>query len=295
MTSDPTLLFCVGAAKSGTSWLHKFLGSHPEAHVRSVKELHYFDALDCQNQNWQITDIRKRVEILTSRMNSASDKKCTKFQLRIDDCNELIALLETGQESVSDYLGFLNTGRQNETVIADITPAYGLLSEQRLGKMAQLATNVRFVYILRDPVSRLWSHIRMIAGRSSDGKVNVQIRADEIFTGLTNGKHGNILERSDYRATLERLNNALEPSQLLVVFFEELFSYKTIERICNFLGIGLAKARLDLQVHVGPKASMSDKQHEQAQLMLARQYDYVNARFEHLPDAWQANMSGVKI
>ena len=288
-------MFCVGATKAGTSWLHDYLESHPDAHVRSIKELHYFDTLDRQGQNWQISDIRKRIEILSDRMDGAGINKREKLQNRITDYNELIALLETRQESAADYLGFLNAGRRNQKIIVDITPAYGLLSVQRFGKMAKLAANVRFIYILRDPVSRLWSHIRMIAGRNSFGDADVQARADEVFADLGNGQHNGIIERSDYRSTLERLNKALDPSQLLVVFYEELFSYKTIERICNFLGIGLAMAKLGVRVHVGPEATMNAKQRKHAQLMLAPQYEYVHGRFGQLPDAWQSNMSGVKI
>ncbi|HHS89575.1 MAG TPA: sulfotransferase family protein, partial [Rhodobacteraceae bacterium] len=46
MPDQPTIFFGVGAAKSGTSWLYRYLEGHPETHLRSVKELHYFDALD---------------------------------------------------------------------------------------------------------------------------------------------------------------------------------------------------------------------------------------------------------
>ena len=40
------VLLCIGAAKAGTDWLHRQLSMHPECHLRSIKELHYFDALD---------------------------------------------------------------------------------------------------------------------------------------------------------------------------------------------------------------------------------------------------------
>ena len=37
--SEPVLMFGVGAAKSGTSWLHRYLDEHPECHFRAIKEL----------------------------------------------------------------------------------------------------------------------------------------------------------------------------------------------------------------------------------------------------------------
>lgn len=39
------IFFCVGAAKAGTSWLHRQLSDHPECHFCAIKELHYFDAI----------------------------------------------------------------------------------------------------------------------------------------------------------------------------------------------------------------------------------------------------------
>ena len=44
--SEATLMFGVGATKAGTSWLYRYLADHPECHLRSIKELHFFDALD---------------------------------------------------------------------------------------------------------------------------------------------------------------------------------------------------------------------------------------------------------
>ncbi|MDB5657806.1 MAG: hypothetical protein JWS10_421 [Cypionkella sp.] len=35
MSKQPTLLFCVGATKAGTSWLYDHLFAHPECHFRT--------------------------------------------------------------------------------------------------------------------------------------------------------------------------------------------------------------------------------------------------------------------
>src|SRR6478735_11126174 len=36
---------CIGAPKTGTTWLYKHLSRHPEIWIPPVKELHYFDRL----------------------------------------------------------------------------------------------------------------------------------------------------------------------------------------------------------------------------------------------------------
>ncbi len=295
MATDPTLMFCVGATKAGTSWLYEFLHGHPSVHLRGVKELHYFDVQERQSQSHHIGEIQKRIGSFSNRLAGKTDARRAQLQGQIVDSYDLIDLFERDGEDTAAYLGYLNHGRNQQGVIGDITPAYGLLSVERLAKMAKLAVKTRFIYILRDPVDRLWSHIRMIAGRKSVGSKNVQGKADEIFAGMGQQNHRDIWDRSDYRGALTRLNAALDPSQLLVLFYEELFSYSAIERICEFLGIPLMRAKLGVPVHVGPDATMTDNQRRQAQLWLAPQYEYVNNRLGNVPAEWQANMSGATL
>ena len=46
MSQPLTTLFCAGAVKAGTSWLYEYLRSHPETHLRSIKEMQFFNKLD---------------------------------------------------------------------------------------------------------------------------------------------------------------------------------------------------------------------------------------------------------
>jgi len=293
MTHSPTLLYCVGATKAGTSWLYRFLSEHPDCHLRSVKELHYFDALDHGEQDWQARQLQKRIDALAARMDQTPGEGRASLQARIDDCADLIALHEHPAENAAAYLAYLQAGQGDRGLVADITPAYGLLSVQRLTNMAKLVANTRFIYILRDPVARLWSHVRMNAARRGGDAAEVQARANRIFWRLGRGRHAGIFERGDYAATLARLHRALAPSQLLVLFYEELFSHLTINRICAFLGIGQHAAQLDVPEHRGAAATMNAAQLQQARRWLAAQYEYVHASLGRVPGQWRANMSEV--
>jgi hypothetical protein len=46
-------VFGIGSAKSGTTWLYRYLRSHRECHLRGHKELHYFDAIDKSEVRFQ--------------------------------------------------------------------------------------------------------------------------------------------------------------------------------------------------------------------------------------------------
>ena len=292
MAADPTVLFCVGATKAGTSWLFRFLQSHPQCHVRSIKELHYFDALDLDERDWHRTYLQGQRRQAAEQITDAKPARREKIARELADHDDLIALHRSEPEDIAGYLRYLKKGRTAERVVADVTPAYSLLSAERLHKMACIAGQVRFIYIMRDPVARLWSHIRMNAARRARFPGEVQGRANRIFWRYGRGKHPGIRARGEYRAALERVTSALKPTQLLVLFYEELFTQAAVNLICDFLGIEYRQADMRVRVNTGPPATMNDKQRQHARDWLADQYDYVQATLDSVPDAWRANMAG---
>ena len=70
---------------------------------------------------------------------------------RIEDRAEWERVLSKGVEDTAAYLDYLTTGATGERqLVADVTPAYGLLPEARLAQMAGLMPDVRFLYLMRD-------------------------------------------------------------------------------------------------------------------------------------------------
>lgn len=284
MTGEATVLFGVGATKAGTSWLYCYLHGHPDCHLRSVKELHYFDARDRDDCEWQAGRFRHRQREAESAGNMA----------RVDDYDLLIGLQETDENS-SAYLHYLNDGRGEKKLVADITPSYSLLSADRFRAMGRLTADVRFIYILRDPVARFWSHVRMKAKRREGDTGSFQEWADRIFWRMERGRNAGILNRGNYREVLENLRSAVVPSRLLVLFYEDLFSAATVNRICEFLGIRQHPADFSRTVNTGAELVMSGKQKGLAREWLADQYEYVGAHFDNVPDAWKTDRMRVRV
>lgn len=285
MKTDATVLFCVGATKAGTSWLYRFLSAHPECHMRPIKELHYFDALDRDDTKWQIGRFRK----LQRRLADAEDG-----QQKITAYDELIALLAKGRVDTAGYLGYLTKGRGAQKVVADVTPSYALLSAERFKSMAEMAAHTRFIYILRDPVARLWSHIRMKARNRHGRGGSMQDWANRIFWRMERGRNAGILERGDYRTVLENLRQAVDPKQMLVLFYEDLFTSDTINRICRFLGIAPHPADYAQAVNPGAKIEMTAEQRDVAYGWHAQQYEYVRSHFDAVPASWLTDKTRVK-
>lgn len=282
MAQAPRILFGVGATKAGTSWLHEWLSGHPECHLRSVKELHYFDTLERGGVAARIGELEAERQSVTQRGGAPA---------RIADLEDCASVFRKSGD-VSAYLDYLGHGRGDRTVVGDVTPAYGLLPAERLRDMVALG-ETRFLYILRDPVARLWSHVRMIARRREpDGSVTEE-RAGRILKRALRGDEDHIVDRGDYRGAMERLTAAVPEARRLFVFFEEMISGAALERICGFLGIATIPA-LGAVVHAGQPMPMSPAQATAARDFLKDQYAYVEQAMGRLPDAWAASREGVR-
>ena len=152
--------------------------------------------------------------------------------------------------------------------------------------MGDLSGDVRFTYFLRDPVARLWSHIRMIARRrGGPGSVDPG-RAAHILKRTIAGDEPHIAARSDYRAILLRLGEAIRPGKLFIMFYEEMLSTSGIAKICQFLGLRMHDPDLSKLVHVGPVLAMTPDQHAAARAWLRPQYEFANEIFGSLPEPW---------
>ncbi len=287
--ADPVLMFGVGAATSGTSWLHNYLAGHPECHVSSIKELHFFDTIDAGNRDWYLNDLSRKAEALEARI-TGDDRAAPAWQIvRLAELRLYARVLEKGD--ADGYLAFLLEGRTDERVVGDITPGYSLLSEETLSRMASLHADVRFVYIMRDPVERLWSHVRMVARRRAKGDLRRQ--AGRILDNVISGRETEIGDRGDYRGTLTRLQAVVAPEKLFLCTYEDLFEGDRLQRLCDFLGIAALPGDPARRVHAGPEIAITDFQRKRAAAWLRPQYDYVATNLGAMPPAWQASLAGI--
>ena len=152
--------------------------------------------------------------------------------------------------------------------------------------MANMAQNVRFVYLLRDPVSRIWSHCRMMARRRANKPDEIQRRSVNIMRRVINGKEPEIVRRSDYLGPVTRLRNIARDDQVFFGFYEELFKRETIGKISRFLGISHGWADFEKRFMEGPQAHMEPGQWHEMREFLAPQYDAMQKMLGNLPHSW---------
>jgi hypothetical protein len=271
----PTILFGVGATKAGTSWLWDWLRGHPQAHVRGIKELHWFDALEAGRLDAAARDLRRQIADAEARGAAPA---------RLADLRAWLAVLERGDQA--GYLDYLTAGAGSARLVADVTPAYALLPEGRLRHMGTLAPDVRFLYILRDPVDRLWSHVRMIARRRAKGAEITPDQCRRILMRTLRGEEPEIAVRSDYAGALARLTAAVAPARLMLQVFEEMFAQGPMDRIAAFLGLAPHPAQVAVRVHSGVAMDMPEAARARARDWLAPQYDHAARVLGRMPATW---------
>jgi len=157
---------CIGAQKAGTTWLDTNLRDHPDIWMPPIKELHYFDHLYIpRNRRWTEGHIRKKViEALSNHVtnSSSADMQLIEYLVGMTS-GELFT--EAWYRRLFDY-----PDARNKT-IGEITPAYSTIPPKGIRFMRDFLESPRIIYIIRHPVTRAASQIRMnLKNRDGVGK-----------------------------------------------------------------------------------------------------------------------------
>jgi hypothetical protein len=287
----PTLLIGLGATKAGTSWLYDQLSVQPGCHFRTLKELHYFNAVESGRWGAALRSVEQRI-LRYQRLMAQAPMRNNDYRLRhLGDLQDWLAVLQRRRADLDAYRAYLTDGAPPGThLCGDITPAYALLSADRLRQMAVLTPDVRFVYLLREPVARLWSHVRMIAARQApeaERGAAALAMMQRLVTAPAGDDPDGILARGDYRAALMRMAGAIAPDRLLVMFQEDLMTPAGLARLADYLGIAPIRADTEHKVHEGFSLRLPPELAAAARWMLRPQYDFIAAQRGPVPEAWR--------
>lgn len=101
--------------------------------------------------------------------------------------------------------------------VGEITPAYAILDDNGIASIRDYNPNLRIFYCLRNPIDRLWAHIRM---GHNQGRLDLRQAADAEIIALFEKdpwkQHG------AYRENIERCRNHFGTDALHISFFEDI-------------------------------------------------------------------------
>jgi hypothetical protein len=290
---DPAILYCVGATKAGTSWFYRLLHDHPDCALPAVKEAHYWDTFAAADRAKQLAAFDLRLqELRAARAEAAAADRgwqIRNLDRRIADMTGLIAVLAGDRRDDAAYLDWLTQGRGTARLYADMTPNYATLPDAQLERMVTASPLTKVIYLIRDPLDRLWSHIRMQAHRQRQSHEIYEKKANNIlFRMLNRGQETHILARGDYAGVIEKLRRVVPADRLMVAFAETLLTPEGLARVCAFLGIAPVDVPAQA-VHDGRPVLMLEKLRPRAQKLVFEQYDWVARNVGPLPQNWQDN------
>jgi len=186
---------CIGAHKAGTTWLYQQLDSHPDFWMPPVKELHYLDQL--------------------SRVQRAAHPRCRDER----DRRFLERLKSLSAEAGIDLENYGRLFEPKASLFSgDISPNYSTLNNKIVQQVVGYFRNLKVIFLARDPVERVWSHLSMEVHYRQVEPFDVT-NVDEVNRNLL--RRGMLL-RSYPSAVVARWKRYVDPEQFRVYFFDDL-------------------------------------------------------------------------
>lgn len=225
-------VLCIGAQRSGTTWLHAVLQQHPQVWGCGIKEFHHFDQ---DGSDPAIGEFRQRQALAVLATAAAGSP---------DDIprSRLIRMaLRHGfpvAESWENYAAIFESAPEAQ-LACDFTPAYATLAEEAVAEIARVMPDVKVIFMLRDPVTRAVSGgMHQLRREGVERPTAAQLLA-------ACESPANVL-RTDYVRTLDIWQRHLPAERLLVLFHDDIARdpAAVIDRTCRFLGIESRKAEV---------------------------------------------------
>lgn len=246
---------CIGAQKAGTSWLWENLRQHPDVWLPPLKELHYFDRPD--DGLWERLT-QSRVVYRDARRGLVRGTLGLRW-IR-GDAGELRwharYLLRSRSDPWYRSLFAPAAGRTS----GEITPRYSVLPEAAVAHAARALPDARIIYLMRDPMDRAWSNIKMGADRY--GGVD-SWRGPDLRERVL--KRSGVIAMGRYLENLERWERHFPRERILVGYFDEIAEDPAglLRRVYRFLGVDDAErhlpAGLRVRVNPGPPDPIPDE------------------------------------
>jgi hypothetical protein len=191
----------VGAMKAGTTSMHHILNHHDNVFIPR-REIHFFD----------IDNVQQHPDF-----SMAGKGKW---------------IFHDYDHYWNDYLDWYSRFFQNVAegqVIGEDSTTY-MASSKAPGRISRLLPDVKLIIMLRDPVTRAYSHYWHLVKSG---------RAIYDFEGTLLHTPGTVLQRGFYKEQIERFMRTFPRDQLKIVIFEEFIKnlQAIVDDVCRFLGL----------------------------------------------------------
>ena len=229
----------IGAVKSGTTWLHQALSHHSETWVPPIKELRYFDQPEY--------NLLQRLRGGTSgRYDYGYWRRQLRQFLRHPGLRQPRCLLWHlfyffWPRSPWWYASLFPT---DDRVTGEISPLYAPTPEDKIEQAARHFPHLKLIYLLRDPIDRVWSHIRMRCLGLPEVNFDASRLTEEIVLRTVEERDlGDrwLFRHSCYAANLDRWRQYFPREQVFVGYLDDIKARPQVllRELADFLGLSV--------------------------------------------------------
>ena len=215
----------IGTQKAGTTWLYDKLTQNPSVWLPPLKEVHYFDLLDAPDKRKAARN--RHLEGLADRIEAGFDKGSD------GDRDRKVAYIRSlvGDHMLTPqwYQSVFDHPDAKDRVTGEITPAYLDLPDRKLQSLIDMLPKTKFVLIIREPVARELSQLRMTYARTEIKPETVE-QWQRLFEKQQN--------RGDYMHSIPRWRKHIAADRLLILPFGRVRDEpaELIREIEDFIG-----------------------------------------------------------
>jgi len=260
-------IICIGAQKAGTSWLHETLLQNPAVWSPPFKELHFFDyKFIPDSRKWAKWHVRSNVKKNLEKEFWWSESVGYEDYLR--------SLLREPILNGNWYKNAFSI-MPHDCVGMDVTPEYCQLSDEGIEFLVRFLEKPKIIYIIRDPIDRALSQIRMNLTRN-------KLRSGDMGVWRKLSKEPVIWQRGNYAEYIPRWDKNISEDNILYIPFGRISQepHTLLCEIEKFLGIQSHKYEgVEKKVFSGKEAYIPDDVKTDIKANMEIQYEFLKNRF----------------
>jgi hypothetical protein len=244
---QPTIDFiCIGVQRAATTWLAEYLRVRPQIWMPVRKELHYFSRdprypsasfLACPSK-WRALVGTKPEEREWRRQFAGYLYRifATQFQFRglYGRVSWAVRYFLSFPKDDAWYRSLFREGKG--CLKGEITPAYSLLEEPDIARMAASYPETRIILLLRNPLDRALSQLSFYQDK---GWLPADLPEEQMLSFLLGPE---VMKRSDYLSMLSRWSRYFGPDRFFVGWYDDFVedAEAFAQDILRFIGLPAA-------------------------------------------------------
>ena len=220
-----TFILSIGAQRTGSTWLHSQITKNKQLQMGLCKEHHIFDVLFSPYFAKYERELREYV--VDARTDAPLYQRKKTLLSFIDD-----------PQKYFNYFDHLYRKSRVIKAVGDMTPSYSMLDAEAFefirDGLEEKGFKVKVVFIMRDPVERIWS----MQHKAAD--IKAKIAANNLnVVGLKAFEHPGASMRTRYDRTITELEKVFPEKDIFYGCYEDFFNTATYMKLGEFLNIEL--------------------------------------------------------